>query len=90
MGKPKQAHHRGTYHRRSRLVVAAARADLSTRCWRCNRTMAEIRKVKPRAIWTAGHLVDGQIEGELRPECSPCNFGAGGRLRHHKPHPWDW
>lgn len=76
-GKPKAAHYRGTYHARSRRLTKAAHADPTTRCWRCNRTLAEVRQTKPKAIWTAGHLVNGQVDGPLAPECSPCNYSHG-------------
>ena len=80
--KQKAAHHRGTHQRRAEKVVAAAKRNPLTRCWRCNRTMAEIRRTKPHARWHGGHLVDGQIDGPLKAECSPCNLGAGARLRN--------
>lgn len=78
----KGAHHMGTYHQASARVRAAAYANPGTRCWRCGRTLPEIRKLKPRAKWTAGHLNDGQVNGPLAPECSPCNYSAGATLRH--------
>ena len=80
----KAAHHRGDYHRRSLALKAQAYANPDTRCWRCGRTMQQVRQTKPRAKWTAGHLVDGQINGALLPECSPCNYGAGARLTNSR------
>jgi hypothetical protein len=80
--KQKPAHHRGTYHVRSRALVAAAYADPSTRCWRCGNTLDQCephRNGKP-ARWTAGHLIDGLQDGPMAPECSPCNSQAGARL----------
>jgi len=47
--------------------------------------MVEIHESKPDAIWTAGHVIDGQVDGRLLPECSPCNYGAGARLRNGPP-----
>lgn len=82
MAKVKPPHHKGTYYVASERIRAAAYADPSTICWRCRRTLAEIRATKPKARWTAGHLVDGQIEGRLAAECSPCNFAGGARLAH--------
>lgn len=80
MAKAKAAHHRGTYQVRARKVVDLAKADPSTQCWRCGRTMTAVRRLKPRARWTAGHLTPGQVDGPLAPECSPCNFGHGARM----------
>lgn len=74
-----QPWHRGSYQARAKRIVAAANADPSTRCWRCTRTLAEVRQVKPRATWTAGHLVDGQVDGALAAECSSCNYSHGAR-----------
>ena len=76
----KAPHHRGDFDRRSRAVKAAAYASTDTRCWFCGRTLAEIRRYKPTARWTAGHVVDGQVNGELRAECSPCNYGRGAAM----------
>ena len=70
-------HHRGDYTVRARHVRAIANANPSTLCWRCGRTLHEHG---PKARWTAGHVIDGEIGGELRPEASTCNYGAGGRL----------
>lgn len=89
MAKTKAAHHRGTHQVRAKAVTDAAYADPMTRCWRCRRTLAEVRATKPKAIWTAGHLVDGQVDGDLAAECSPCNYGRGAamgnRRRRAKP-----
>ena len=85
--KQKGAHHRGTYHVASARVRAAAYANPLTRCWRCGRTLPEIRTHKPKAKWTAGHLNDGQVGGPLAAECSPCNYSAGATLRHQAPPP---
>ena len=84
MAYRKAEHHKGTHHRRSALIRQAAAANPSTQCWRCRKTMSEIRKTKPRARWTAGHLVDGLKDGPLAPECSPCNFAAGARLGNQR------
>lgn len=77
----KGPHHRGSFQVRSEKVRAAANRDPSTRCWRCGRTLWEVRMEKPDAVWQAGHLVDGEVGGALAPECSPCNHRAGGALR---------
>lgn len=71
----KGAHHKGSHQRRARAIVNAADADPSTRCWRCRRTKAQHRR-----RWQAGHVIDGQIEGELRAECEECNAREGGKL----------
>lgn len=80
----KKPHYRGSYHVQSRRIRQAAEADPSTRCWRCGLTMQQIRARKPKARWTAGHLIDGLKDGPLRAECSGCNYAAGARLRHRK------
>lgn len=81
---PKAPHHSGSYHRRAAKVRAAAWANPDTRCWRCHLTIAQIHQDHPRAKWTAGHLVDGQIDGTLLPECSPCNYSHGARTGNAK------
>lgn len=97
-GKLKSAHHRGTYQVRARRLVAAANADPTTRCHRCGLTLSEHRPHKSGkpAFWTAGHLVDGEIDGVLMPEASTCNHRAGaiagnqmrGRTRNPTSRQW--
>lgn len=77
--KSKGPHHQGTYHVDSARVRAWANSHPEAKCWRCGKTLAEIRTTKPRAKWQAGHLVDGQTNGPLLPECSPCNAAGGAR-----------
>lgn len=84
MAKRKAPHHQGTFQARSNAVRAAAYTNPHTRCWRCHHTLDEIRATKPRATWTAGHLIDGLTGGPLAPECSCCNFAAGARLTNAK------
>ncbi len=67
-----RAHYRGGYARRAAAVRARANVDPTTRCWRCGRTKAEHGQP-----WQAGHVVDGLVGGELRPECRTCNASAG-------------
>lgn len=82
MAYAKAPHHRGTHHQRSAKIRAAAYANPATRCWRCHRTMMEIRRAKPRAKWTAGHLPgwDGVPDAPMAAECSPCNYSHGARM----------
>jgi hypothetical protein len=82
MPKPKPAHHRGTYHATAAKVRAAANADPFTRCWRCGRTLRQHPRHKTGRLpyWTAGHLIDSQVDGPLLPEASTCNSGAGASL----------
>lgn len=87
MGKPKAPHHRGTYHVQAAHTRAAAYLDNTTRCWRCGQTLDEIRKTKPHAKWTAGHLVDGQVNGPMAAECSPCNYSAGAAAGNRRRRP---
>lgn len=89
MAKTKSAHHRGNFDLRSTALRAAAYANPHTRCWRCGLTLTEHpphRNGKP-ARWTAGHIVDGQIGGELRPEASTCNYSAGATAGNRKRNP---
>jgi hypothetical protein len=84
-------HYAGDYARRAAAIRAAANADPLTRCWRCGRTLAEVRDAKPAATWDAGHLIDSDPASPLAAECSPCNRGAGARMgnaSHDRPPPW--
>ena len=82
--KQKGPHHKGSYHRASAKIRAAGYANPDARCWRCGRTLDQIRASKPRARWTAGHLVDGQVDGPLALECSPCNYSNGAAMGNRK------
>lgn len=83
-------HHRGPdYERRAAALRARANADPRTRCEAvladgtiCGRTLAEHppHRTGRKATWQAGHVIDGQLGGALRPEASTCNNQAGGRL----------
>lgn len=92
MSHAKAPHHKGTHHARAAKLNAEANANPFTRCWRCGRTLAEVRQTKPRARWTAGHLIDGMIDGPLASECSPCNYSHGARLgnQRRKRGPLTW
>lgn len=87
MARQAAPHHRGSYRRQSAIVRAAANANEATRCWRCHKTIAEVRETKPHAVWQAGHLNDGQINGPLLPECSPCNTSNGATMGNRKRQP---
>lgn len=82
MSAPKPQHHRGSYQRLAKRVTDAAWANPATRCIRCGLTLQAHKPHRNgrRPWWTAGHLVDGQVDGELGPEASTCNYAAGGRL----------
>jgi len=69
-----QAHHKGTFQRRSQLVRDAANADPFTRCWRCGEL------ARPGDPWQAGHLVDGAMNSPLAAEHRSCNARAGQKL----------
>lgn len=82
MGKTKAPHHQGTFHRRSLAVVATANADPTAVCWRCGRTLHQhppTRTGNPPK-WSAGHIIDGQVDGPLLPEVLSCNSRAGQHL----------
>lgn len=61
------------YERERRAVLAGA-----THCASCGQPFSATRRP------TAGHVVPrvrgGGSQGNLRPECEPCNYGHGGRL----------
>jgi hypothetical protein len=80
--RKKPAHYRGSYHVRSRALVAAAKANPATKCWRCGLTILEHEPHKSgrAAYWTAGHVRDGDPTSPLLPEASTCNYIAGARL----------
>lgn len=86
---PKAAHHRGDYQVRAKRVTDAARADTSTTCWRCGRTLAAHppHRNGKRPWWTAGHIIDSDPLSPLAAEASTCNFSAGGALGNDKRHP---
>ena len=74
MSGSRKAWHSGSYQRRAALVRQRADADPRTTCWRCGRTKAE-----HGTAWQAGHEIDGQVDGELRAECTTCNASHGAR-----------
>jgi len=84
--RPKPPHHKGRFRIESARVRAAAYANPDTRCWRCNNRLEDCRphrNGKP-AHWTAGHLIDGDINSPLLPECSSCNATAGAQLANQR------
>ncbi len=68
------AHHRGSFPGRARAVRDRANADPLTLCWRCGRPAVA------GDPWQAGHVVDGEVGGQLLPEHASCNQSAGARL----------
>lgn len=78
-GRPNRPHHAGPYARQARNLRAAANANPDTRCWRCHLTHAEYAAIHgtTAAAWQAGHVVDGQANGQLAPEHARCNHSAG-------------
>lgn len=85
--KVKPAHYRGGYQTQAKRITRAADADPSTRCWTCGLTLAEIHTTTPKAKWTAGHVNDGEVNGPLRAQCSPCNFSGGARITNQRNEP---
>jgi hypothetical protein len=85
--RTKAPHHKGNYHVRSRAVVAAAKADPTTVCWRCGKTLHQHPDTKtgnpPK--WSAGHLRDGDPTSPLLPEVLSCNARAGAILANRSP-----
>lgn len=79
-GRINGPHHRGTFPKASAWIRAQAYANPNTRCWRCFLTLPEAKaKWGQQVKWTAGHLIAGQVDGELAAECSHCNFGDSAR-----------
>ncbi len=69
--------HDWSHQVRARAVRRNAYADPSTVCWRCGRTLAEVKAAEPkrRVVWHAGHTGDPPSRFDpLLPECSPCNL----------------
>lgn len=79
-------HYGGDYRRRAKRVTDAAKANPATTCWRCGRTLAQVRAANPRrrVTWDAGHTIDGDPHCPLLAECSVCNRGAGQALAEQK------
>lgn len=84
MGYRKAAHHRGSHQRRAKAVTDAAYMDPDTPCQRCGLTLD---MHPPHATWDAGHVVDGQVGGDLAPEASTCNRSAGAALGNRRRRP---
>lgn len=80
----RQAHHRGSYDRRSQMVRDTANADPTTRCWRCN---GLAREGDP---WQAGHLRDADAASPLAPEHRSCNIRAARQAERKVPPSEDW
>ena len=95
MAKVKGAHHRGGYQRQAKRVTDWANTNPDTRCRRCGLTLAEHPPTKtgnpPK--WSAGHVIDGQVGGALKPEVLGCNSSAGatmGNLKRLNPMSRAW
>lgn len=73
MGRPKAPHHRGAHQARARKLTAWAYANPDTPCGRCGKTLGQH---PPGDRWEAGHVIDGQVDGPLRPEARSCNRRA--------------
>jgi hypothetical protein len=88
--KIKPAHYRGSYHVRSRRLVAAAYQNPDVRCPRCGLTFLEYAAINGEraARWQAGHARDGEVGGALRPEHARCNAQAGNRARNPTSEDW--
>ena len=86
----KAPHHRHRYHVTSRAVTAAAHADPTTRCWKCHRTIAQVRETKPRATWCSGHVTPGQVNGPMLPECTECSGREGATMTNSKRTDLTW
>lgn len=68
--------HDWSFKLRAKPVRDRANADPTTRCWRCGRTLAEVRRAEPgrTVAWHAGHTVTGDRWSPLLAECSVCNL----------------
>lgn len=83
MAKRKAPHHMGTHQVRARQLTALAYANPDTRCGRCGSRLHEPPH-KRGDRWEAGHIVDGQIGGALRPEARSCNRRASAERTNAK------
>ncbi len=78
------AHRTAAYKRQARAIVTHANNNPDTRCWNCwygngltlDQHPPHTTGRPPR--WTAGHINDSEIGGELRAQVSVCNFKRGG------------
>ncbi len=86
----KKAHYKGTYKVRAAGVRRRAYLDATTTCRRCGLTLEARRATHPNETWEAGHVVDGQVGGELAPEHASCNRAAGARAVARKYTGYDW
>ncbi len=77
-----RAHYRGSYQRRAKAVREAAKADPTTRCWRCGRLAL------PDDPWQAGHVIDADPSSPLAPEHQSCNARAGRQQREPRSRQW--
>lgn len=66
-------HYGPGYWAAARACVAAANADPAKLCARCG------QPARPNDQWTAGHVNDGEVLGDLRAEHASCNYATGGR-----------
>lgn len=81
-------------------MVANANRNPEAKCGRCGKTKdrcgpnGDGKGANGRPIrWTAGHIVDGQVDGALRLECSYCNYAAGAKVKaqqRREPKTADW
>ena len=64
--------HRGTYQARAARLVARAKRNPSTVCWRCGKPLYqhESHRNGRRPFWTAGHVTDSDPQSVLLPEAS--------------------
>ena len=90
-GRPHQkAHYTGGHAARPKGVRRRAYLDATTRCRRCGLTLEERRVTHPAETWDAGHVVPGQVNGELVPEHSSCNRSAGVKAMLARYSGYDW
>jgi hypothetical protein len=81
-----KAHYAGRYAVKARGVRRRAYLDATTTCRRCGLTLEERRVTHPADTWDAGHVVAGQVNGEL----ASCNRAAGARAVARKYSGYDW
>jgi ribosomal protein L37E len=82
--RPKEPQYRGRYHVVSLANLRAWNADPTTTCWRCGKTLTQVRERYPKAKWNNGHLWPNDPNAPLAAECSPCNTGDANRRRQAK------
>jgi hypothetical protein len=83
----------GSYHVRSRRLLALARANPATRCMStaCRYGNGTLAQHPAGSRWSAGHAWPNDPHAPLQPEILGCNVSEGNkRRRNNEPHTLTW